>query len=344
MLDNAGPFFERSNQIKPQINLALPTSTRFWLINICAILVILQSSLYDTFSSFFVALGSVTAAILTEFIISYGKNWKILFDGSTLATALILSLFLPNLISPLYAAAGAAFAIAVIKYSFGGLGSNWLNPAAGAWLFIRFSWPDAFNRALEGSSLYEMNFNVSGVGENLRSFLNNTIFSITGTELPQGYLDLFFSRSPGIIADRGIFALLVGSIIIISFRVVNRSWIPAAYIAFFSILVRYAGALSNGEELWNGDILFALCSGGTLATAFFLVSDPVTGSKSGRGILLTALSAAGLAFLFRYLGDEPYGAIIALLCINAFQPIIRFIESQKLYKGSPIEHSSRENV
>ena len=357
MAENTGVLAGRLLQ-KPQINLARPMAVRMWLVNLCAFMGVIQSSLSDNFSSLLLAVCAVAAAVLTEFLILYKSGrTKALKDGSAVATALILTLLLPNRISPVYAVAGAVFAIAVVKHSFGGLGSNWLNPAAGGWLFIRFSWPASFRAALEGSPLSLLAESLgrgvsnpqgsplgilkidaaglfaaaSPLDNLLRTFFNNTVFSFAGAELPGGYIDLFASRFPGIIADRGVLALLVGTIIITASQV-NRSWIPAVYLAVFGVLVRFAGALPFGGNLWNGDVLFALCSGGTLAAAFFLIADPATGAKSNGGILLAAAAGGAIAFLFRYYGGEPYGAFFAVIFVNALLPLVRNFESRRLYE------------
>ncbi|MCL2129886.1 MAG: RnfABCDGE type electron transport complex subunit D [Treponema sp.] len=217
MVINSNLFLERLLFFKPQTSLARPTAVRMWLVNLSAFMVIVQSSLSDSFSSLTIAVSSAIAALATEFLICRkSRGAGILKDGSALASALILTLLLPNRISPVYAAAGAVFAIAVIKHSFGGLGSNWLNPAAGGWLFIRFSWSAQFNAALRGSPLSLLAESVergvtnpegsplgilkidaarfftaaSPLDGTIRSFLNNTIFSFTGAELPGGYMDL----------------------------------------------------------------------------------------------------------------------------------------------------------
>ena len=339
LLDKYGSF-------KPQINLARSTASRMWLVNLCAFMAVFQSSLTDSYSSLLVALCAVSAAVLTEFLI-LGRNAgkRALMDGSAVASALILTLLLPNRIAPFYAAAGSCFAMAIIKHSFGGLGSNWLNPAAGGWLFIRFSWPAAFTKALSGSPISNLpdGINVAFSDINavlaspsqmdgiLASFLNRTILSLTDVELPAGYMDLFASRFPGIIADRGVFALLIGTLIITA-SAVNRSWIPALYLAVFGILVRFLGGLPYGAEIWGGDVLFSLCTGGTLVAAFFLAADPATGAKSKRGVLLTTLIAGAMAFFFRYFGNEPYGIVLTAVFINAILPIIRVLESSRLYR------------
>jgi len=316
-------------------------------------------------------LAAVAAAVLTEFLILYRDGWaavlNALRDGSAVASALILTLLLPNRIFPLYAAAGAVFAMAVIKHSFGGLGSNWLNPAAGGWLFIRFSWPVSFRAALDGSPLSLLAESLgrgvtvpqgsplgilkidttfaaaSPLDGILRSFFNNNVFSFAGAELPGGYIDLFGSRLPGIIADRGVLALLVGTIIIIASRV-NRSWIPAVYLVVFGFLVRLFGSQPYGGEKWNGDIFFALCSGGTLAAAFLLAADPSTGAKSNGGILLAAAAGGAVAFFARYYGAEPYGAIFAVAFINAVLPLIRILESRILYEKRSSPQKSRGKI
>jgi len=339
-MDRTGFFAGMNESQKPQINLARSTAGRMWLVSLCALMAVVQSSLGDSYSSLLVALGAVSAAILAEYLIlGSNRGKRALLDGSAVASALILSLLLPNRISPAYAAAGAAFGMAVIKHSFGGLGSNWLNPAAGGWLFVRFSWPASFAEALKGSPDLSTVFSSAASGNNpLNLFLNKTVFSFLGVELPSGYMDLFASRLPGIIADRGVFAILLGTIIITASQV-SRAWIPAVYLAVFGFLVRLAGALPFGAGSWNGDVLYMLCTGGTLVAAFFLTADPATGAKSSRGIFFSALASGSIAFVFRCFGNEPYGVVITAVLINALLPLVRVFESKGLYEmqGTPIE-------
>jgi electron transport complex protein RnfD len=349
---------ERTPDQKPQINMSRPTAGRMWLVCFCAGLAIVQSSLTDSYSSLIIALTALAAAVGTELLCTYKNNGlEKIKDGSAAASALVFSLLLPNQIHPVYAGLGAVFAMAVVKHSFGGLGSNWVNPSLGAWLFIRFSWPAAFDRALagsplsrlygglqgglsdpEGSPLGILKISGSGVFSGaaspldgmIRSFLNSRIFSITGAELPAGYIDLLVSRAPGIIADRGLLALLLGTVIITAFQV-SRPWVPALYLGIFGVLVRIFGALPFGGLLWNGDILFGFFSGGTMAAAFLLASEPATGAKSKAGILIMVILGAFLAWFFRYQGSSVYGAFFAAALVNAFTPLIRNLERRWFY-------------
>jgi electron transport complex protein RnfD len=76
-------------------------------------------------------------------------------------------------------------------------------------------------------------------------------------------------------------------------------------------------------------MLLCLFSGGTLAAAFLVAADPVTGAKTWPGMVVTAVLGAVFAFLFRYLGGEPYGAIAAAALVNALVPLIRTLEARK---------------
>jgi electron transport complex protein RnfD len=229
-----------------------------WLIFGCAFLCVLQSALSDGGRSLLISLTALFFALMIEFLLTwrdYGAS-KIK-DGSAAATAMILSLMLPNQINPVYAAFGAVFAVTVVKYSFGGLGTYWLNPALGGWLFIRFSWPQAFTNALAGQeiSITQMSTatDIGMVDNTVTEFLNSSVFSFAGVQLPSGYIDLLFYNGPGIIADRGLFFLLIGTIFITAAGI-NRGWIPVVFLGVYGFITRFAGDLTAGY--WNGDMLY----------------------------------------------------------------------------------------
>jgi len=320
---------------KSQVSLSCSTPVRMWLVSLAAFLVILQSGFTDSFRSLGLAFAVVLSALLTEFLFLYksGKT-AMLKDGSVVASALVFTILLPNLISPVYAVIGIIFAVAVIKHCFGGLGSNWLNPAAGGWLLIRIAWPASLDRALEAPSglMAQSGF----LETQVRPFLNDTVFSFFKTEIPSAYLDLLASGNPGIIADRGILALLLGSILIIGFRAC-RTWVPVIWIAVFVFLAHLAGSVPSGvlaadNTQLTGDVFTALCTGGTLAAAFILSADPATSAKSVVCAAGAAVAGGFLAWFFRFPGGETYGAIISVIIINALLPVFRTIENYWLYE------------
>jgi electron transport complex protein RnfD len=298
-----------------------------WLVSLAAFMSIVQSSISDSFLSLIIAATAVSAAFFCEFIVYFRTEKAVMLrDGSAVTSALVLTLMLPNHINPIYVAIGVVFAMIVVKYSFGGLGANWLNPAIGGWLFIRLSWRAAYDQALANATT-PGNETFAGI---ISNFLNKTIFSAFGAELPDSHITLFNATGASIIADRGVLALLLGTILLLASQV-NRAWIPVIYLGVYGVLIRLFGVLSAGGDFGNGDILGGFLSGGTLMAAFLLVTEPVTGPKSIWGALFAAFIAAVFAFIFRYQGGETYGAFFAAALLNALIPIIRRIESWSLY-------------
>jgi len=318
-------------KLNTQVNLARPTAVRMWLVFSCAFLAVIQSAIGDAGASFAVAIAALVSAVLTELLMTstvhgLGK----IQDGSAAASAMVLTLLLPNYIHPVYAALGAAFAMVVVKHSFGGLGSNWMNPALGGWLFIRFSWPQAFASALDGSAEY-LPQAASATEQIIRGFLNRVVFTFFGAELPVGYIDLFSLQSPGIIADRAVLTLVFAVAVIAAFEI-SRSWLSVLYLAVFGFLIRMAG---DSNAWWNGDVILAFLSGGTLVAAFILVVDPSSGAKSVPGNIIIVILAAILSMAFRVFASAFYGCFYAVALVNALTPFLCSLERRLFYSLNP---------
>jgi len=324
MSDASAPLKHRA-----LVNVSRPTSERMWVLCGFAFLAVVQSAIADGGASVSVALAALVSAVLAELFLTFREHGlSKIGDGSAAASAAVLVLLLPNQIHPMNAALGAVFAVVVVKRSFGGLGSNWMNPALGGWLFARFSWPAAFRQAeIPYEYLPEA---VSAVDAAVRDFLNGTVFGVFGAELPAGYVDLFWARSPGIIADRAVLALFLLVAVMFAFRA-SRWWVSVLYLAVFAVLVRLLGNLPAGGYLWEGNVILSLLSGGTLVTAFVLIADPSSGAKSIPGTVVAAVLAAGLAVLFRYFGGEPYGGFFAVALVNALTPLLSRLERLAFY-------------
>jgi electron transport complex protein RnfD len=315
-------------KLNAQINIARPTATRMWLVFFCAFIAVVQSALGDGGASLAVAFAALFSAIMTELLMtSTVHGLEKIKDGSAAASAMVLALLLPNNIHPVYAALGAAFAMAVVKHSFGGLGSNWMNPALGGWLFIRFSWPQTFSRAIDGTAGYLPQMG-SAADQAIRGFLNNVIFRFLGADLPPGYIDLFSMQSPGIIADRSLLVFVIATAVIAAVQI-SRLWLSILYLAVFGFLIRMAGG-SDGVW-WTGDVIFAFFSGGTLVTAFILIVDPSSGAKSAIGNAILIVFAAVLSMVFRVYASALYGCFFAVALINALTPFVCQVERRLLY-------------
>jgi electron transport complex protein RnfD len=299
-----------------------------WLVFCCAFLAVVQSAIGDGGASLAVAFAALVSAVMTELLMtSTVHGLEKIKDGSAAASAMVLALLLPNQIHPVYAALGAAFAMAVVKHSFGGLGSNWMNPALGGWLFIRFSWPQTFSRTIDETAGYFQQTG-SAADQAIGGFLNNVIFRIFGAELPSGYIDLFSMQSPGIIADRSLLVLVFATAVIAAVQI-SRLWLSILYLAIFGFLIRMAG--DSGGAWWTGDVILAFLSGGTLVTAFILIADPSSGAKSAVGNAILIVLAAVLSMIFRVYAGALYGCFFAVALINALAPFVCRVERRLLY-------------
>ncbi|MGN0905949.1 MAG: RnfABCDGE type electron transport complex subunit D [Bullifex sp.] len=90
-------------------------------------------------SALVVLLVSIAASLLTEFLLGLVSKEKTLSDGSALVTGLLIGMNMPPTV-PLYVPVLASvFAILVVKWTFGGLGCNWMNPALAGRVFVFFS-------------------------------------------------------------------------------------------------------------------------------------------------------------------------------------------------------------
>lgn len=124
----------------PQINSGSSTASIMWTVSLCLAPAGLWGIFVFGLKALIVILVSVLSCMLTEALIGFFMKKMTLRDGSAFLTGLLISFNMPPEI-PLYIPVVASvFAIAVVKWSFGGLGSNWMNPALAGRVFVAFSW------------------------------------------------------------------------------------------------------------------------------------------------------------------------------------------------------------
>jgi electron transport complex protein RnfD len=311
-------------------------------------------------------LVSIGAALAGEALVAgIGRRFT-LHDGSAFLSGLLVGMAMPPGI-PLYIPAAASlFAIIIVKGAFGGLGSNWMNPALGGIAFAMLDWPREMIARIPPRHLAEIgavggatplallreNFAsapagsypvsiISAGGTRITVFdhtvteaLNRLLFSRIGAELPSGYIDIFVGNRTGTIGEISGVLILLASIVLISRRML-RWEIPAAVVASFALLQWSFGGLPLGNGLFSGDVLFSVFTGSFLLVAFFMAPDPVT-SPSHRGAMLAyGIGVGTIAFLFRLYGLSTEGCAFAVLMMNCFTPL--------LDRGTPSRNSNKES-
>ena len=253
-------------------------------------------------NALYLILVSVASAYLFELLYKLSTKNKIdWFDFSSIVTGLMTALILP-VQAPIYLPIIANFlAIVIFKQCFGGLGRNFINPAAGARMVLTFICSGLVLAWFTGG---KMDINAMSP---LGYFINGDYSSIT-------LRSLFFGTAPGAIGTASIFCALVSGIVLMIFKVTDYI-IPVGSILAFIVTVWVGkGAIAIVPYLFSGSFLFV---------AMFMAVDP---SSSPRNVYAKFLYSAlfGLfAGLFRInfiMGES--SVFIALVMANLLTPVL----------------------
>jgi electron transport complex protein RnfD len=297
----------------------------------------------------FALLAAIGSALAFEALAALLFRRFTLGDGSAFLTGLLVGLLMPPG-APLYVpVAAAAFAILVIKWSFGGLGRNWMNPAVGGVVFASLSWPTAMTQwvaargwptdsvpplsalraALESgagagsplATLATAGYRFSSLDERVISWINGSVFAPFGVALAPGSLDVLIGHVAGRIGEVSAPLLLAGAGFLLARKII-RVQTPVAYVASFAILALLFGGLPSGLGWITGGPGFHLLSGSIVLGAFFLASDPVTSPLSARGRWIYGAGLGVLTFFLRFFGSSGDGVALAILLGNCAVPLL----------------------
>ena len=338
----------------PQYHAPVSTSKIMWTVVLCLVPASIWGIVVFGPPASLTLGASILASVLTEFLIAKFFGKFTLFDGSAFLTGLLVGMNMPPSI-PLYIPVVASvFAIAVVKWTFGGLGGNWMNPALAGRVFVFFSWTGQMTNwtvpatnpglnALSGATplgflktgLLSMKGHIEGpvqfLGDNgyswstadhgITSWLNEYVFGFLGIHLPNGYIDLFLGNIPGSLGEVSALLLLAGAVYLFVKKIITWQ-IPSFYIGTFALLVWIFGGTRYGNPLFSGDILFNLFTGGLILGVFYMATDMVTSPMTGKGMIIYAVGAGFLTFLIRLYGSFPEGVSLAIILMNIFVPLI----------------------
>jgi electron transport complex protein RnfD len=259
-------------------------------------------------------------------------------DGSALLTAWLLALSLPPWAPWWIGALGGAFAMAIGKHVFGGVGQNLFNPAmlARVALLISFpvemtSWaaPAPFFSATALSFHDALAVTFGGVpaadavsGASLLGHVKTEI--LRGTSVEQaaaGHFDPALASVGmriGSMGESSGVLLAAGGLMLLWLRAIT--WhIPVAML--LGIVVPAAALHALDPAHYAGPMLHLL-SGSVILGAFFIATDPVTSPSSRGGQLVFGAGCGLITYIIRTWGGYPEGVAFAVLLMNAATPII----------------------
>lgn len=213
-------------------------------------------------------------------------------DCSAAVTGLLLGMCLPPELPFWQAALGSAFAIIVVKQMFGGIGRNFANPAATAWILMLMvfhrnmtAWVDP----MTGNAVSAAHLSGSGAG----------------------YWDLLLGNTAGNLGETCAAGLLLGCIFLCLTGIISPVT-PISFLGSFALLSWFGGY----------DVPEQLLSGGLLLGACFMANDYTTTPLTRGGKALFGLGCGISTFIIRHCGGYPDGTLFAIVIMNLLTPML----------------------
>lgn len=291
-----------------------------------------------------VLLVSIVTSILTEFLLGKVSKECTISDGSALVTGMLVGMNMSPTIPLFIPVIASAFAIAVAKWTFGGLGANWANPAIAGRVFVFFS----FSAAMSSFSLPRTLLKADAVSSATPLSLVKTVISagesrgLTSIQIlaQNGYastafaqkvqsltgisaynVDAFLGNIPGCIGEVSKILLIAGGIYLLCRKII--SWhIPVTFIGSYALLTWVFGGIPNGLGMFHGEVLANVLRGGLVLGAIFMATDMVTSPVTHKGMIVFGCGCGFFTFLFRCFGSLPEATSVAILIMNIITPTI----------------------
>lgn len=293
-----------------------------------------------SYSALWVVLASALGTSIANFI-HYLFTKKQSFSYLTaIIQGLMIGMLLPETYPPLYVLLISMITILIYKYIFEDSENFWVNIVSVAVLFAFFIgknyFPDfVITRDLfsskNASALLIQNgsFPIYDFDVSITEYLNSNILSHVKVTLPEGYISLLWDAKSIIPAFRFNLLTIIASIVLFSDNSFS-SLIPGLFLLVYAGLVRIFFPFMNGGELYQGDILLAILTSGTLYIAVFMIQWFGTHPMSLVGKIIYAVLAGVFAFFIVGCGTSPIGMVYVIIICNIVNLLIRQIEEIKV--------------
>lgn len=264
---------------------------------------------YFGLSALKLILISVISAVLFEAGAQklFKKN-LLIGDLSAVVTGILLAFNLPANAPWWIAVFGAGFAIIIVKEFFGGIGSNFMNPALAARAALVASWP----------SIMSSYINPDGI----TSATPLAIMKSGSTSLPS-LTRMVMGDIGGSLGETSAILLLIGAAYLLFRRVIEWK-IPTFYIGSTCIMLLLLGVKPDL-------IVYHILGGGLILGAFFMATDYSTSPITPKGKIIFAVGAGLLTALIRVKGGMPEGVSYSILLMNVATPVIEKFTKPKVF-------------
>lgn len=271
-------------------------------------------------------ISSIAAEWLCNLARRKPNHAESLGDFSAVITGIILALSLPPKLPVWAAVIGSAFAIAVGKMVFGGLGANIFNPAMAGRTFLTacfgvlmMTWtvPATIDSKMPNIAA---NNKVSSVTQatplawSKQAIRGNENTGVVNAQL----INSFLGTTGGCLGETSALALIIGGIYLLIRKTINLH-IPLAVLLSAFVFASIAYFINPNAYI---SPVTHLTTGGLLLCALFIATDPVTAPLTAKGMWIFGIIVGSLIMLIRIVGEYPEGVMYAVLLANAVTPLI----------------------
>ncbi len=247
-------------------------------------------------------------------------------DYSAVITGILLAFNLPANAPWWIAVFGSGFAIIIVKQLFGGLGSNFMNPALAARAVLLASWPNIMSNyvlpgadAITGATpLAIMKYGAADAGA-------SATVAQAAAELPS-IMNMFIGNRGGAIGETSALLLLIGALYLLVRKVIDWK-IPVVYIATTAVFLLLLGVETD-------QLIYHILGGGLILGAFFMATDYSSGAVTPIGQIIFAFGAGALTALIRVKGGFPEGVSYSILLMNVAAPLIDKFTAPRVFGRS----------
>lgn len=261
-----------------------------------------------------------------EFIVAQWRGEEI--QEGFLVTGILVPMICP-IETPIWMLAVAtAFSVIFVKEVFGGTGYNVFNVALVTRAFLFFAYP----AQMSGDKAFIASEPICG----LSGYISDGFSGATPLGLiANGTTDFinqagstwnaFLGLIPGSFGETSTLCILIGAALLLitgiaSWRIMLSVFVGGLVMGWiantFQTPLYPASSLSPIDQLVYGGFAFA---------AVFMATDPVTAARTGLGKYIYGFLVGVIAILIRvYNNGYPEGAMLAVLLMNAFAPLIDY--------------------
>lgn len=314
---------------------------------------------------FWELLGYGFCKMFWRLVISYGVGLGIEFavaqwrreeiQEGFLVSGMLIPLICP-IETPLWMLAVAtAFSVVFVKEVFGGTGFNIFNVALVTRAFLFFAYPSK----MSGDSVFVSTTPVLGLGggQTVDAFSGATplgqvashaggnleLVNVVGDKL--SLWDMFLGLIPGSVGETSTLCILIGAVILLvtgiaSWRIMLSALVGGlamGALAHWCMTPDYAATmLTPLEQVMLGGFAFAIV---------FMATDPVTAARTNAGKWVYGFLVGVIAILIRtYNNGYPEGAMLAVLLMNAFAPLIDYCVVQSNIRRRQRRLKAKANI